>query len=133
MEYPSGVLISNQTGGTACLHPTMEGIYLPLHNDYTASPTPTFLSPDIDLNLYFTQHYNGTGATNGINEADIKAITKILTQYHLDKMLVINAEKAHLSHEAWIHILIYESTKNPVFKGFEPYPRKGILTWSNSD
>lgn len=34
IEYPSGVVIVNQTGGTACLHSECEGVYLPLANDY---------------------------------------------------------------------------------------------------
>ena len=28
IEFPTGVMISNQTGGTACLHPKTEGIFL---------------------------------------------------------------------------------------------------------
>lgn len=30
VEHPTGVLWSNQTGGTACAHPECEGFYVPL-------------------------------------------------------------------------------------------------------
>ena len=31
----SSVIYSNQTGGSACLHPEIEGVFIPLRNDYT--------------------------------------------------------------------------------------------------
>jgi len=132
IEYPTGILVSTQTGGTACLHPEIEGIYLPLSNDYTI-PEKIFLSPEIDLNDYFIEKYNGTGAINGIDKEDIEAITDILKEYKLDEMISINVQKAKQSHEAWIHILLQESERYSIVKGFEPYPRNGILTWNNSD
>lgn len=132
VAYPTGIFISNQVGGTACLHPKIEGIYLPLSNDYTAD-NKTFLSPEIDLDSYFMQKYNGTGATNGIDIEDIEAITTILKKYKLDETITIDVQKIKQSCEAWIHILINESKRYEIIKGFEPYPRHGILTWSNSD
>src|SRR6478735_2795556 len=35
VEMPSGVLYSNQTGGFSCLHPSAEGVFLPLGNDHS--------------------------------------------------------------------------------------------------
>jgi hypothetical protein len=35
VEMPSGVLYSNQTGGFSCLHPSTEGVFLPIRNDHS--------------------------------------------------------------------------------------------------
>ncbi len=34
----SGVMVSNQTGGASCLQPEVEGVYIPLRNDYGLNP-----------------------------------------------------------------------------------------------
>ena len=78
ISYPTGILISNQTGGTACLHPKLEGIYLPFANDYSLD-TNEFMSPEIELSEYFLSgKYYGTGAIRGIDMDDANAIEKIL-------------------------------------------------------
>jgi hypothetical protein len=33
ISSPTGVLYSNQTGGFSCLHPELEGAYIPLNTD----------------------------------------------------------------------------------------------------
>ncbi len=135
VRYPSGVLVSNQTGGTSCLHPNVEGIYLPFHNDYDENDK-TFSSPEIDFDGCFTDSkYDGSGACSGIDEEDVKRLEAILKKYSMDSFIRINMNKMKESHEAWIHIFIESDEKNPysLFKGFDPYPRQGILTWSNSD
>ncbi len=134
IEYPTGVWVSQQTGGTSCLHPKVEGIYLPLHNDYTHKEHQ-FLSPEIDLSQYFEgPKHNGTGATSGLDQEDVKVITEILTKYKLGHILEINKSKLKESHEAWVHIWLKPEKNNiPLWTGFEPYPRNAILTWCNSD
>ena len=46
VEMPSGVLYSNQTGGFSCLHPAIEGVFLPLRNDHSFWK---LISPERDL------------------------------------------------------------------------------------
>lgn len=131
IKYNSGVIYSNQTGGTCCLHPEVEGIYSPFSNDYSV-PKYEYLSPELELTEYFEREkYGGSGATTGIDEEDALFIETILLKYGVFEIITVNRKLFKKSHEAWIHVLI--NSDSHVFKGFEPYPRKGVLTWSNSD
>lgn len=129
VEYPSGVLVSNQTGGTSCLHPFIEGIYIPLHNDYT-DIEKEFLSPAVDLEEYFVgQKHMGTRATNGIDQEDVLKITEILTRYGLSDSISIDTDRLKQSHEAWVYVKIKNCY---VLRNF-PSELNGVLTWNNSD
>lgn len=133
IEYPTGVMISNQTGGTACLHPKTEGIYLPLANDYTEK-SKEFLSPEIELANYFEgTKYNGDGATRGIDSEDVKKINSIITNSSLNKLVELDLDRLPESHEAWIRIKVNNHKDTDLIKGFDEYPLNGVLTWSNSD
>ncbi|SHF59946.1 hypothetical protein SAMN05444344_0717 [Tenacibaculum mesophilum] len=133
IEYPTGIMISNQTGGTACLHPKIEGIFLPLSNDYSKENLE-FKSPEIELINYFIgTKYNGNGAIKGIDYEDVDKINSILFRYGLNEIIEVDVNRLTESHEAWIRIKINKSQKNDVMKGFNKYPLSGILTWSNSD
>lgn len=133
IEFPTGVLISNQTGGTACLHPKIEGIYIPLANDYTEGEKQ-FLSPEIELTEYFTgSKHNGNGATCGIDLEDVKRINFIIYKHKLNKLIEIDLDRLYESHEAWIRIKINHDKNFELLKGFNEYPLNGILTWANSD
>ncbi|OUS29458.1 hypothetical protein A9Q99_10215 [Gammaproteobacteria bacterium 45_16_T64] len=132
--FESGVVFSNQTGGGSCLHPEIEGVYVPLRNDYTEEEK-TFMSPELDLAEHFEgSKWQGAGATNGIDPEDSDTIQSILNNAGLES-IEIDRNKLHLSHEAWIYVKINgdESKEFPVFEGFSPYPIPGVLTWSNSD
>ncbi|WP_298544939.1 DUF6210 family protein [uncultured Aquimarina sp.] len=133
IEFPTGVLITNQTGGTTCLHPEIEGVYVPLANDYKEA-TKEFLSPEIALIDYFeSAKYKGSGAIKGIDLEDVAVINEILAQFSLHKMITIDLEKLQESHEAWIYIEISQDSDLGILKGFSEDPLKGVLTWSNSD
>ncbi len=133
IEFPSGIIISNQTGGTTCLHSKIEGIYLPLANDYSED-TREFISPEIELTDYFEgQKYGGSGAIKGIDLNDVEHINSILSKHELNELIEIDLEKLNESHEAWIRIRINKPKGIDLIKGFEKYPLFGILTWSNSD
>ena len=38
IPFESGVVYSNQTGGYGCLHPEVQGVYIPLVNERDALP-----------------------------------------------------------------------------------------------
>jgi len=131
--FPTGVLITNQTGGIACLQPKMEGVYVPLANDYKEA-SKEFLSPEIALTDYFKGvKYKGSGAVKGIDLEDVAIINEILTQFNLHKMITIDQEKLSESHEAWVHIKIRHDSDLSILRGFSEHVLKGVLTWSNSD
>jgi len=135
IEYPSGVICSNQTGGTACLHPEVEGVFVPLRND-TLEETHSLISPENELYEYFVgPKHKGAGATSGLDSEDADKIQTVLAKHCLSPPIDIDRQRLKESHEAWVYVTISgdEDQAAPVFSGFEPYPRKGILTWSNSD
>lgn len=131
ISYESGVVYSNQTGGTACLSPEYEGVFLSLRND-CAIENNSLLSPEIDLCEYFKGPvHKGAGATNGIDSKDIEYIESVLKKYKLDSFISIDRNQTKKSHEAWVYVLI--TSDSDVFSGFEPFPREAVLTWTNSD
>ncbi|MFD2562881.1 DUF6210 family protein [Aquimarina rubra] len=133
IEFPSGIMISNQTGGTSCLHPKIEGVYVPLANDYKEK-NKEFLSPEIELTAYFQgSKYKGSGAIKGIDLEDAKEIHTIMATSGLHECIEIDLNRLKESHEAWIRIKIYDNPNNELISGFKEYPLNGILTWSNSD
>lgn len=137
LAFPSGVAYSNQTGGTSCLSPTMEGVFVPLRNDYQLPDGP-MMSPEIELTRYFEgPKYRGSGATCGIDSADADFIDSIFGRVRLWPVLSVDRARLAESHEAWIHVVVSgdesPDTDLAIFAGFTPYPRNGVLTWCNSD
>lgn len=131
IQYPTGVDIVTQTGGTACLSMHLEGVYLPLQNDYEI-PSLKFMSGEIDLNVYFaTEKYFGDGATDGIDEEDAKKIESILREKALS-FITVDRDKLKVSHEAWIWVKI-ESNPHYLSFPYNEFPLSGVLTWCNSD
>jgi len=135
IEWPSGVLFSNQTGGTSTLHPQAEGAFVPLRNDCERDGN-RLLSPESELLAYFEgPKHRGTGATQGLDPDDADFIGSVLSRWRLPQVSVDRARLAE-SHEAWVHVLIHGDAGGDgelPLQGFAPYPRTGILTWSNSD
>ena len=131
ISYESGVVYSNQTGGTACLQPEYKGVFISLRND-CAIENNSLLSPEIDLCQYFEgSAHAGVGATDGIDLKDIEYIESVLKKYNLDSFVSIDRDRTSKSHEAWIYVLI--TSDSDVFSGFGPFPREAVLTWANSD
>jgi hypothetical protein len=115
----------------------MEGVYVPLRNDYHLPDGP-FVSPEVELTRYFEgPKYSGSGATTGVDSVDADFIDSLFARVGLGTVLSVDRSRLHESHEAWIHILIScdeaEDVNLAVFSGFTPYPRRGVFTWHNSD
>ena len=135
ISWPSGIIYTNQTGGTTCLQPELEGVFVPLRNECT-EPELALISPENDLWDYFTNgKWAGTGATSGLDTEDADFIDELLTRVQLFPAIRIDRQRLKESHEAWVFVSITgdESGRSPIFSGFEPYPRTGVLTWQNSD
>lgn len=141
IQYKSGVIYSNQTGGTACLHPELEGVFVPLRNDLGLDPVK-FFSPETALLDYFEgPKHKGTGATDGLDVHDADFIDSVLKNWKLDTFIEVDRARLRDSHEAWAFVSIKNdegagqsySDVISVAQGFGPYPRSGILTWCNSD
>jgi len=132
ISYPTGIFVSNQTGGTACLQPFMEGFYLPVGNDKIIE-TNQLISPETDLSNYFKgEKYYGTGAINGIDADDAIMINEILYKYGLDDFIKVDIAKLKKSHEAWIYVTIDNNANIDLLSNFD-HISEAILTWTNGD
>lgn len=137
LQFPSGVMVSNQTGGTYCLQPEVEGVYVPLRNDYLLEGL-RFESPELELTKYFCgPKHGGAGAIGGLDSEDADFIDEILRRHNLAVAISVDRKRLDQSHEAWVHVVIKASESDDEdlaqFASFDPYPRRGILTWANSD
>lgn len=131
VEWPSGVIFSNQTGGTFCLQPELEGIYVPLANDVEL-PGGRLLSPETELAAYFEgPKHRRTGAVHGLDAEDAETIERILAAWRLDGTIEIDRDRLAESHEAWVRVIV--NGGKALSADLAPYPRLGVLTWNNSD
>lgn len=135
VDWPSGVVFSNQTGGTSCLQPEFEGVFVPLRNDCEL-PGDRLLSPESELVAYFEgPKHRGAGAIRGLDKSDAEFIGSVLAKWRLDDFIAVDSSRLAESHEAWVHVVVRGNEPGadlPLFD-FAPYPRRGVLTWSNSD
>ena len=129
ISYPTGVTYSNQTGGTSNLQPELEGCLVPLPEVH-----PDKVPPDKILAIHFSgPKWRETGATSGIDTEDADLIDALLNDCRLSGIVKVDRSKLKESHEAWVFIQILNDDPGNAFSGFDPYPRVGVLTWSNSD
>jgi hypothetical protein len=139
IALPNGVVYSNQTGGTECLQPECEGIYIPIRNQTEEGASEggrnmELQSPEHELVEYFVRGaYEGSGATWGLNEDDAAFIESVLAKWDLGECLRVDRDRLGESHEAWVHVTVVGEESHQAFSGLGPYPRPGILTWKNSD
>ena len=139
VKAPTGIQFSNQTGGTNCLHPVVEGLAVPVRNEGEEGAADgrrsrEFRSPEHELVEYFDgPKYEGSGATWGLDEADADFIDGVLERWRLAPCLEVDRWTLHESHEAWVAVTILGDDPEGTFAGLGPYPRPGILTWQNSD
>ena len=115
--FPSGVIYTNQVGGFGCLHPEVEGVFVPLSVG------------NRKVLFALQQHFKGNW--NHIEETDAQVVDKLLRS---DGFEFIKVDKIKLeeSFEAWIYVDIEEISKTfPLLNGFGK--SKGILTWANND
>jgi len=113
LECKSGVFYSNQVGGTSCQHPTVEGVYIPLHG-YELGTDPLY--DDYDASVKAVKEF--VNANHGINE---------FFEYIEDERAI---------HEAWVPLRIRKDLSldpivNPLFHSL--LGKKVILVYSNSD
>lgn len=135
IECPTGIIYSNQVGGTSCLHPTLEGVYVPLRNDVDQENS-TLISPENELWNYFSgPPHDSTGATRGLTTADADIIDAVLVRWRLDTIIAVDRERLKESCEAWVCVLVLGEDEEMigVFRGLGQYPVPGVLTWTNTD
>lgn len=125
--WPTGVLYSNQTGGTSCLHPQAEGAYLPLANALTVQEEL--------LLAHFTGPKWRGACDRGIDEETAAEVERILGLSHVTRELGLRVDRTRLaqSHEAWVHVEIAAQPETDLALLGSIPASQGILTWANSD
>jgi Family of unknown function (DUF6210) len=122
LEHPCGVLYSNQTTGTCCEQPEVEGVFVPLDAEVQWQRLAShFEGPK----------YGGSGAMLGLDGADADLIDAVLRDQRM-RAWWWTARPAE-SHEAWVHVIVTRENDLTLSSGFGPYPRPAVLTWPNSD
>lgn len=120
----SGVVWSNQVGGTACFHPEVEGIFIPL--------------PD---NRCFVDGYDKDGFGVIRERCEVKhpesseLILKFLKATGLNKLFEMRLNmKGVVMHEAWVPLKIKKKLAHPPHELLNDFRgRDVILTYENSD
>jgi hypothetical protein len=126
LPWDTGVLYSNQTGGHGCLHPEVEGLYVPLFSE-GAKIEKAF-------EAFFTGPKWQGWCSEGIDTETADFIDAVLEKEERTKGKKDNRKYLEDSHEAWIHVTLPDSGVVPEFspiKGFRSMD--AILTWSNID
>jgi len=116
----TGIVYTNQVAGIGCLHPEIEGAFVPLF-DGIGRPAIHAL----------TQHFRGNW--HPITDSDADSIDGILRRAHLG-FIVTDRERLADSYEAWVFVDVHENAQEssiPLLSGFGA--QKGVLTWPNSD
>jgi hypothetical protein len=93
-------------------------------------------SPETELEDYFEgPKHRGAGATRGLDQGDADVITSVLAKWRLDGLVTVDSSRLGDSDEAWVHVSVHgpDPVDDLSLFDFPPYPRKGVLTWSNSD
>nr|WP_128797606.1 DUF6210 family protein [Corallococcus coralloides] len=125
--WPTGILYSNQAGGSFCLQPQAEGAFLPLVDELVAQSEL--------LRHHFTGPKWRGACVNGIDEETAQEIDRILGLSFVTRELGVRVDRARLegSHEAWVYVEVPAQPENG-FASLERIPAsQGILTWPNSD
>lgn len=124
---PSGVYYSNQTGGYACLHPMVEGIFVPLGDEMA--------DQEKKLCDYFTGPKWAGWCCDGIDGETADFIDALMSKTGSTRGISVDRSRMRDSHEAWVYVDLRCSEEQPCWKvevsGFGIC--KGVLTWENSD
>jgi hypothetical protein len=118
----TGIVYTNQVGGTACFQKELEGFVIPLNNDCLPENHEEFL--ESYLGTFFetlTSIFNCESANN---------LNKLLWNFPETTSISVDKSRVKDSMEAWVYVDIKENSFSD-FSGFGKL--KGVLTWCNSD
>ncbi len=124
--HKTGVLYSNQVGGYSCLHPEIEGAYIPLNNEMVAQ--------EKELMAFFTGAKWQGWCSEKIDVETADFIDDILSKSPDTVYLKVDRSKLEMSCEAWVYVKIIPTKEErawSLLKGFKS--DTGVLTWENSD
>jgi hypothetical protein len=122
----SGVCYSNQTGGHACFHPEVEGVYVPLVDET--------INQEARLEEFFTGPKLQGWCCDAIDAETADFVDSVLDSSPFSRGVKTDRKRLEASHEAWVHVTLPSTAQDPGISeivGFEG--AEAILTWANSD
>lgn len=121
VEWPSGVVFSNQVGGVGCIHPSLEGILVPLPGAY-----------DLDNDPLCEYREFEPGPDNRAEERD-QRVKEWLVWAELDVPFVPRTDEP--LYEAWIPVRVREEGLGYPYEELIGAFRgaRAIITYLNSD
>ena len=119
----TGIIFTNQVEGLVCSQPEVEGILIPLNNDFACEDYERSL--EYKLCDMFAE--NGWGK---LAEDQARDIDLLLQGSPETRGVSVNMDKLSDSVESWVWVLAKEHEYS-CYKGFGDF--EAILTWPNSD
>lgn len=121
VALPTGVIYSNQTGGSACLQPELEGAFLPVNSQHEDGD-PQGLEAQLTGLFVSSAHFD---------EKLADRVDAVLRRFDETHGISVDRMRYGDSHEAWIFVMIQQMPSGTL-RGVEG-PLAGVLTWTNSD
>jgi len=126
VAHPTGVQISNQVGGYACFHPSIEGVFVPL------------MEPEVDQQTRLYRYFVGPkwqGHCYGwIDEETADFVDSVLDLSRTTKPIRVDRTRLQNSMEAWIYVVFDRAARPDDYALYDQFPSgTGVLTWANSD
>jgi hypothetical protein len=128
LEHPTGITYVNQAGGVYCLHPSCQGIFVSWFNDVELGSGKLFSAEEA---LYGVSWELSSSAMTPAQADEVDAVLRATPSFQ-----GVRVDRARLteSYEAWVHVVIEPPHQlGGVVWGVEPFPRTGVLVWTNSD
>jgi hypothetical protein len=111
VSSPTGVVYTNQCGGTCCSHPELEGFYVPLSTNEPESPDPLY-------DMWGDYEWHESDATQFLRDNDLFEYFKLDDTY-----------EGNIG-EAWVPVIILKND-NSALQDLEGM--HGVITYQNSD
>ena len=121
VQMRSGVIYTNQVGGSACLHPEEMGVLAPFNYQWSEDDPSGSIESQLSRLLLGCERLT-VGLANQVDE--------ILRRSTTTDFATVDRARVPDSCESWVYVNIVE-TPEAVLSGFGEC--KGVLTWNNSD
>ena len=134
LRAETGIVWTNQAGGTACLQPEAEGVFVPFGNDTTLDGR--LLSIEHSLTQVFDGAPGGARlAEDGLADVFARALADYAgSEWIPYRGITLDRDRLADSIEAWVHVRYQPDAElTPLVEGLGPGPFAAVLTWTNSD
>ena len=119
----TGIVYSNQVGGTQCDQKEIEGFIIPIEYDFLLE------EPENSLTLKLCRLFP-EGNPGVIDKPEAEAVQLLLNASSLTNSIEIDWDKLSNSKESWVYVIIKGDLDGEIEAG---EVKEAVLTWPNSD